>query len=208
MSVVLRVAALLCGSPVLVIPGCATGTPLASEPPAHAVAAPAAAPAAPPPVEIPVSTFLLTSPSFPAGGEIPREYTCQGADTSPGLAWTGAPVGTRSFALIEHDPDVPDPAAPQRSWVHWVFYDLPAEVGAVAEGVEPAGARAGQNDWGKPGYGGPCPPIGRHRYIHTLYALDSVLGDRGLLTRAELEGAMSGHVLAKAELVGTYQKSR
>lgn len=156
-----------------------------------------------------MSTFALRSPAFVGGGDIPREYTCQGGDTSPELAWTGAPAGTRSFALIEHDPDVPDPAAPKRQWVHWVMYDLPADLASIAKGarVAPPGGRDGTNDWGRPGYGGPCPPIGRHRYFHTLYALDTVLGDRGPLTRDALESAMTGHVLAKAELIGTYQKS-
>ncbi len=159
--------------------------------------------------EVAMAPLSLTSPAFAPGAEIPLEYTCQGGDTSPELAWSGAPAGTRSFVLIEHDPDVPDPAAPKRQWVHWVMYDLPPELTGLAKGaqVAPTGGRDGNSDLGKAGYGGPCPPIGRHRYFHTLYALDTVLGDRGPLTRDALEAAIAGHVLAKAELIGTYQKS-
>ncbi len=159
--------------------------------------------------EVAMAPLSLTSPAFAPGAEIPREYTCQGGDTSPELAWSGAPAGTRSFVLIEHDPDVPDPAAPQRQWVHWVLYDLPSDLTGLPKGaqVAPPGGRDGNSDWGKTGYGGPCPPIGRHRYFHTLYALDTVLGDRGPLTRDALEAGIAGHVLAKAELIGTYQKS-
>lgn len=182
--------------------GCGAPTPSAGADPTP--------PPAPTHAEVPVTTLTLESPAFAPGAEIPREYTCQGGDTSPELSWSGAPEGTKSFALIVHDPDVPDPAAPQRQWVHWVLYDLPATTHTLPKGARlaPQGARDGKNDWGRPGYGGPCPPIGRHRYFHTLYALDTVLGDRGPLSRDALEAAMTGHVLAKAELVGTYQKSR
>ncbi|MBI3200474.1 MAG: YbhB/YbcL family Raf kinase inhibitor-like protein [Myxococcales bacterium] len=152
----------------------------------------------------------IESSAFTHQGEIPSEYTCEGQDLSPPLAWSDAPAGTRSFALIVDDPDAPDPAAPKRVWVHWVLYDLPADQSSLAEGAKhaPPGARDGTNDWKRTGYGGPCPPIGRHRYFHKLYALDTALGDRGAMTRAELEAAMQGHVLASAELVGTYQKRR
>jgi Raf kinase inhibitor-like YbhB/YbcL family protein len=155
-------------------------------------------------------SLTLTSSSFADQGEIPVRHTCEGADVSPPLAWTGAPPATRSFVLVVDDPDAPDPRAPQRTWVHWVLYDIPGEAAALEEGARslPRGTREGLNDWKRTGYGGPCPPIGRHRYFHKLYALDTVLGDRGRPTKAELERAMEGHVLAQATLVGTYQKRR
>ncbi|MCY0854806.1 YbhB/YbcL family Raf kinase inhibitor-like protein [Cupriavidus sp. D39] len=156
--------------------------------------------------------ITLTSTAFAHGGEIPSKLTCEGADMSPPLAWTGVPPGTRSLALIVDDPDAPDPAAPSMTWVHWVLYNLPPEPGALAEGVAPAslpaGTREGHNDWHRTGYGGPCPPIGRHRYFHKLYALDVVLPDLGKPNKTALERAMHGHVLAHAELVGTYKKLR
>lgn len=155
-------------------------------------------------------SLVLTSTAFAPGGDIPRRFTCQGEDVSPALAWRGAPEGTRSFALIVDDPDAPDPARPRMTWVHWVLYDLPASASELPEGVRaadlPAGTRQGRNDWKRTGYGGPCPPIGRHRYFHKLYALDALLGDLGEPVKAELERAMAGHILASAELVGTYQK--
>jgi len=154
----------------------------------------------------------LTSSSFVHEGEIPARHTCQGADVSPPLAWTGAPEGTRSFVLIVDDPDAPDPKAPKMCWVHWVLYNLPAETSGLAEDTGrralPAGTLQGKNDWKAPGYRGPCPPIGRHRYFHKLYALDVELKDLGQPTKADVEKAMAGHVLASAELVGTYVKSR
>ena len=148
----------------------------------------------------------LTSTAFTEGGAIPTQHTCEGADRSPPLAWHGVPTNARSLALVVDDPDAPDPAAPKRVWVHWVVYDLPPGDGGVAEGATPAGARPGTNDWHKPAYGGPCPPIGRHRYFFKLYALDVTLGDRGPLTKAELLKAIDGHVIAEAVLMGTYQK--
>jgi Raf kinase inhibitor-like YbhB/YbcL family protein len=156
--------------------------------------------------------LTLTSPAFAAGGAIPARYTCEGTDVSPPLAWSGAPEGTRSFALVVDDPDAPDPAAPKRVWVHWVLYGLPPSMRALAEGASPgalpAGAREGRHDGGGSGYSGPCPPIGRHRYFHKLYALDTVLPDLGSkATKADLERAMHGHVLASAELVGTYESA-
>ncbi len=152
----------------------------------------------------------LESSAFQHNGEIPSVHTCEGEDKSPPLAWSGAPAGTQSFALVVDDPDAPDPAAPKRVWVHWVMYDIPARVTSLPAGTTtpPSGAKAGQNDWGKPGYGGPCPPIGRHRYFHKIYALDTTLGDRGQLKKAELEAAIKGHVLAQGELIGTYQKKK
>jgi Raf kinase inhibitor-like YbhB/YbcL family protein len=154
--------------------------------------------------------FELTSTAFPAGGAIPRKHTCEGTDTSPPLAWRGAPAGTRSFALIVDDPDAPDPAAPRMVYVHWVLYDLPPDAAGLSEGVGalhlPRGTREGVNDWKRTGWGGPCPPIGRHRYFHKVYALDTMLGDLKRPDKAALERAMGGHILAQAELMGTYQK--
>ncbi|MGE0031638.1 MAG: YbhB/YbcL family Raf kinase inhibitor-like protein [Steroidobacteraceae bacterium] len=154
--------------------------------------------------------LALTSTAFIHNGPIPRVYTCQGKDISPALAWSGLPAGAKSLALIVDDPDAPDPAAPKMTWVHWVLYNLPASASelpeAVAPAALPAGTREGKNDWKRTGYGGPCPPIGRHRYFHKLYALDVVLPDLKQPTKAELERAMQGHVLGKVELMGTYQK--
>ncbi|MBI2295403.1 MAG: YbhB/YbcL family Raf kinase inhibitor-like protein [Betaproteobacteria bacterium] len=155
--------------------------------------------------------LTLTSSAFAHNGPIPRRFTCQGEDVSVPLAWSGAPAGTKSFVLIVDDPDAPDPKAPRMTWVHWVLYNLPATASALKEGIQanelPAGTRQGLNDWKRAGYGGPCPPIGRHRYFHKLYALDTVLTDLEQPTKADLEQAMKGHVLEKAELIGTYQKS-
>ena len=154
----------------------------------------------------------LESPAFEAGGEIPSKYTCEGEDLSPEIRWTGLPEGTGALALIVVDPDVPDPKDPKRTWVHWVLYDIPTDTNGLLEGAQehqlPPGTRHGQNDWKRTGYGGPCPPIGRHRYFHTLYALDAPLGDLGQASQGELEAAMQGHVLGKAELVGTYEKRK
>lgn len=148
----------------------------------------------------------LTSPAFDANASIPREHTCEGADTPPPLRWSGAPAEAKSVALIVDDPDAPDPNAPKRTYVHWVVYDIPPTATSLEGGSLPAGARDGTNDWNRTGYGGPCPPIGRHRYFFKLYALDTTLGDLAEPTKAELEHAMEGHVLAHAELVGTYEK--
>jgi Raf kinase inhibitor-like YbhB/YbcL family protein len=136
---------------------------------------------------------------------IPSVYTCEGADTAPLLEWSGAPEGTKSFALIVDDPDAPDPKAPKMTYVHWVLYDIPAGVSRL-DAAMPPGAREGLNDWKRTGYGGPCPPIGRHRYFFKLYALDTTLGDLGQATKASVEAAMRGHVIGQAELMGTYQK--
>ena len=156
------------------------------------------------------SVFVLTSSAFAAGEPIPVQYTCEGANVSPPLRWNGAPVGTRSLALIVDDPDAPDPAAPRMTWVHWVLYDLPPGAGSLPEAIAaeklPTGTLQGRNDWQRTGFGGPCPPRGRHRYIHQLYALDTVLGDLEKPTKAQLRRAMAGHVLGKAVLIGTYQK--
>jgi len=155
-------------------------------------------------------SLVLTSPAFKAGGEIPKKHTCEGADTSYALSWSGVPPGAKSLVLIVDDPDAPDPKAPKMTYVHWVLYDMPPTTSglpeAVASGALPKGTRQGINDWGRTGFGGPCPPIGRHRYFHKLYALDVVLGDLGKVRKAELEQKMKGHVLAQAELMGSYQK--
>lgn len=152
----------------------------------------------------------LHSPAFSHLGDIPTPYTCEGADISPPLSWSDVPEGTKSFALIVDDPDAPDPKAPQRTWVHWVLYNLPAATrelpGDVRREALLAGTKEGRNDWNRTGYGGPCPPIGRHRYFHKLYALDTVLSDLRAATKREFERAMEGHILAQTELIGTYQK--
>ena len=150
----------------------------------------------------------LNSNVFTHNGPIPAKYTCDGQDISPPLSWTGVPAGTKSLVLIVDDPDAPDPAAPRMTWVHWQLYNLPPAAQGLAEATRslPPGTGEGVNDWKRTGYGGPCPPIGRHRYFHKLYALDVTLPDLGRPTKTALERAMQGHVLAHAELVGTYQK--
>ena len=154
----------------------------------------------------------LQSSAFVHEGEIPRTHTCDGEDHSPPLAWSGVPAGTKSLALIVDDPDAPDPKAPRTVYVHWVLYNIPPGASGLAEAVRPAnlpaGTLEGRNDWGRTGYGGPCPPIGRHRYFHKLYALDSVLPDLKRPTKAQLLAAMDGHVLGHGELIGTYQRRR
>lgn len=152
----------------------------------------------------------LTSPAFAPGGEIPRRHTCEGEDLAPALQWSGCPEGTAALVLIVDDPDAPDPAAPQRTWVHWVLYDLRPSAAGLPEGGRPLppGTHEGLNDWGRRGWGGPCPPIGRHRYFFKLYALDQELGALPHPTQATVHAAMRGHVLAKAQLVGTYQKQQ
>ena len=155
--------------------------------------------------------LTLTSPAFEHGQAIPRRYTCEGDDISPPLELAGLPEGAKSLALIVDDPDAPDPAAPKRVWVHWVLYDIPVSSMGLPEGAGgedlPKGSREGLNDWKKLGYGGPCPPVGRHRYFFKMYALDRVLGDLKHPTKAQLEQAMEGHILGQAELVGTYMKA-
>jgi len=152
----------------------------------------------------------LESPNFQNQGTIPKKFTCEGADVSPALAWSNVPEGTKSFALIVDDPDAPDPANPRMTWVHWVLYNIPGTARSLREGVTqndlPKGTLQGLNDWKKPGYGGPCPPVGKHRYFHKLYALDVVLPDLGRPAKAKLEKAMEGHVLARGELIGLYQR--
>jgi len=158
----------------------------------------------------PAMTVTISSPDFDSQQPMPRRLTCEGEDQSPALAWANVPDGTKSLALIIDDPDAPDPAHPKTTWVHWVLFNIPPATtdlvaGAGSGGSLPEGARSGKNDWKRAGYGGPCPPIGRHRYFHKLYALDTTL-DLKEPTKAELEQAMEGHILARAELVGSYQK--
>jgi len=173
--------------------------------------APPAAASTDTPMSAPASSFQLTSTAFAQGGAIPARYTCEGDDASPPLSWTAAPTDTKSYALIVEDPDAPDPAKPQRIYVHWVVYNIPATVTSLAEDASkrglPLGATPGKNDSGKTVYGGPCPPIGRHRYFFRLYALDAALTVSSA-NKAELLAAMKGHELATAELMGTYQKTK
>ncbi|RQS63641.1 YbhB/YbcL family Raf kinase inhibitor-like protein [Burkholderia sp. Bp8963] len=153
--------------------------------------------------------MTLTSQAFQAGGEIPKRYTCKGADVSPPLAWSGVPANAKSLVLIVDDPDAPDPAAPRMTWVHWVVYNIPPTAAGLPEGVAanalPAGTLQGVNDFQHTAYGGPCPPVGRHRYFHKLYALDTVLPDLHQPTKAALEKAMQGHVVAHTELLGMFR---
>jgi Raf kinase inhibitor-like YbhB/YbcL family protein len=152
----------------------------------------------------------LTSLAFSHEGTIPTDCTCDGQDASPELGWAGAPAGTRSLALVVADPDAPDPAAPRMVWVHWVLYNLPADSTRLPAAVKPAdlpaGTREGLNDWTRTGYGGPCPPVGRHRYFFKLYALDIALADLKQPTKARLLEAMEGHIIGQATLMGTYQR--
>ncbi len=157
-----------------------------------------------------VASMQVQSGSFSPHASIPTKYTCEGDNISPQLSWSGMPASTKSLALIVDDPDAPDPKAPKRTWVHWVLYDIPPGAHTLSENVHklPTGTREGTNDFKHTGYGGPCPPIGRHRYFFKIYALDAELGDLGRPDKAHLEQAMKGHVLAKGELVGTYEKTK
>lgn len=154
----------------------------------------------------------LTSKAFAHNEAIPVLYTGQGKDISPPLIWAGVPAMAKSLVLVVDDPDAPDPRAPRMTWVHWVLYNIPANATGLPQAVKtgdlPAGTLEGLNDWKSRGYGGPNPPIGRHRYFHKLFALDVVLPDLGSPTKAKLEKAMLGHILAKAELVGTYERGK
>lgn len=152
-------------------------------------------------------SLTLTTTAFSHGGEIPIRYTCQGDDVSPALSWVEIPAGAASLVLIMDDPDAPDDPTP---WVHWVLYDIPASATGLEEGISPRdlppGTLEGLNDWKRTGWGGPCPPQGRHRYSFRLYALDVVLPDLHKPTKAGVESAMEGHVVAQTELIGTYEK--
>jgi len=157
-----------------------------------------------------MTTLSVTSTRFSHNGEIPSSYTCEGKDISPPLQFSGVPKEAKSLVLVVDDPDAPDPKAPKMTWVHWVLYDLPpitAELKeALTRGDLPQGTREGTNDWKRTGYGGPCPPTGRHRYFFKLYALSKTLGDLKAPTKAVLQKAMEGSILAKAEVIGTYEK--
>ena len=154
----------------------------------------------------------LTSKSFLQNGEIPIRHTCDGQDISPQLSWTEVPAGTKSFVLIVDDPDAPDPAEPKMTWVHWVLYNIPKSISSLPEGITvkslPPGTLEGQNDWKRTGYGGPCPPIGTHRYFHKIYAMDTMLPDLKYPTKAILEEAMQGHIIERFDLMGRYRRSQ
>ena len=157
-------------------------------------------------------SLTLTSTAFQHDSEIPAKYTCEGDDISPALSWVEVPASAASLALIMDDPDAPDPKAPKMTWVHWVLYNIPASSTGLKEGISPqdlpSGTLEGLNDWKRTGWGGPCPPKGRHRYFFKLYALDTVLPDLKHPVKSKLETAMDGHVLAKTELIGTYEKGK
>jgi hypothetical protein len=156
--------------------------------------------------------FSIQSKSFMHKEMIPIRYTCDGQDKSPPLEWSGIPAEAKSLVLIVDDPDAPDPAAPKMTWVHWVLYNIPADTQGLEEHISsaslPVGTKEGINNWGRKGYGGPCPPIGKHRYFFKLYALDTVLADLKQPNKVQVKQAFEGHILAKAELVGMYQRSR
>lgn len=155
-------------------------------------------------------SLSISSPAFSHNGTIPVRHTCEGSDTSPALGWTGVPNEAKSLVLMVDDPDAPDPAAPKMTWVHWVLYNLPPTVSGLPEGINPKdlppGTVQGINDWSRTGYGGPCPPVGSHRYFHKIYALNITLPEIKNATKAMLEKAMKGHIIAQAELIGLYQK--
>ncbi len=165
--------------------------------PSEAVAEPAS----------PSDALGLRAEAFQPGADIPRKHSCEGSDASPALIWTEPPSGTQSLALIADDPD-----APSGTWVHWVLYDLPAGARQLPEAVSPreevaGGGNQGTNDFGKLGYGGPCPPPGKpHRYFFRLYALDAKLNLRPGATKRDVERAMKGHILAQAEVMGRYRR--
>jgi Raf kinase inhibitor-like YbhB/YbcL family protein len=155
-------------------------------------------------------SFSLISSAFQPSGKIPARYTCDGENVSPPLHWSGVPTQAKSLVLIVDDPDAPDPRAPRMTWVHWLLYNLPPGCEGLPEAVSPgqlpAGTLEGVNDWRRTGYGGPCPPVGEHRYFHQLYALDVVLPDLHRPAKTSLVRAMQGHVLAQAEIIGTYRR--
>lgn len=158
-----------------------------------------------------LGTLVLESPAFAAMATIPARYTCEGVDVSPPLRWSGVPEGTQSLVLIVDDPDAPDPAKPKRTWVHWLLYNIPPTAKGLPDGVSagvlPPGALQGRNDWNRNAYGGPCPPVGQHRYFFKLYALDRSLTGLHDPDKDALLAAMQGHILAQGELIGTYQKT-
>jgi len=155
--------------------------------------------------------LAMASNAFNNGEGIPSTYTCEGENISPPLVWDGIPEQTQSLVLIVDDPDAPDPRAPKMTWVHWVVYNMPAETTNLAAGASlkslPLGSEQGLNDWKQAGYGGPCPPIGRHRYFHKLFALDTTLKGKGKPTKENILEAMERHVISETVLYGTYEKS-
>lgn len=152
--------------------------------------------------------MYIKSPAFEEMKLIPIKYTCNGKDISPALSWRDLPPGTKSLVLIVDDPDAPDPKAPKMTWVHWVLYNIPPETDGLCEGIKrlPEGTLEGLNDWKRTGYGGPCPPIGTHRYFFKLYALDVLLPDLKKPTKTKLLKVIKGHILGEAQLIGTYQR--
>lgn len=150
-----------------------------------------------------MSELEISSQAFSHMGMIPKVYTCDGEDVNPPLSFEGVPEGTKSFALIMDDPD-----APVGLWIHWVLWNIPAEASGIQENAVPAGALQGKNSWGRDEYGGPCPPSGTHRYFFKLFALDSTLQLAAGSTKEQLEKAISGHILGKAEIIGLYRRSR
>jgi Raf kinase inhibitor-like YbhB/YbcL family protein len=160
----------------------------------------------------PAMSLTLTSPAFSAGHDIPAAHTCDGKNISPPLSWSNMPPAAKSLALIVDDPDAPDPAAPQTPWVHWILYNIPSRTPGLPQNMHlqdlPTGIREGMNGWDRTGYSGPCPPVGKHRYVHKLYALDVILPDLGKPTKARLEKEMRGHVIEQAELIGLYQRGK
>ncbi len=156
--------------------------------------------------------LTLKSTDFQHNGAIPSLFTCYGQNVSPELHWSGIPQNAKSLVLIVDDPDAPDPAAPKLTWVHWLLYNIPVTATALPKAVTatnlPEGTLQGKNDWKKTGYGGPCPPIGQHRYFHKLYALDIVLPDLHESGKVELEKAMTNHIIEKTELIGVYQRNQ
>ncbi len=151
-------------------------------------------------------TITVRSAAFQEGGMIPAKYTCDGDDISPPLEWTGIPQGTKSLALISDDPD-----APVGTWVHWVMWSIPPDVSGLAEDIPPDsqlsdGSRQGISDFRRPGYGGPCPPSGVHRYYFKIYALDTMLDLPSSTRKADLVKAMKGHILAQGQLMGKYSR--
>lgn len=155
-------------------------------------------------------TLSIHSSAFIDGSDLPAEYTCDGVDISPPLAWSGVPENAKSLALIVDDPDAPDPENPRMTWVHWVLYNIPPTTGGLPKGVSQSElvqtTREGVNDWKRTGYGGPCPPIGRHHYFFKLYALDVVLPNLNQPTKVQLETRMVGHIIDQAQIVGTYER--
>lgn len=155
--------------------------------------------------------FLIASQAFQPQGAIPSQYTCDGQDTSPPLEWHGVPNGSKTLALVVDDPDATDPDNPKmNTYVHWILYNIPATTNNLQAGVKakdlPLGTQQGNNDWGRIGYGGPCPPSGQHHYHFKLYALDTVLPDLQHPTKLQLEKAMKGHIVGTTELIGVYQR--